>query len=353
MVAYPIRTLNVFLWMAIIGFFLVLMVQGEQILVPLLFAILIWHLINALASFYQRLSPSKHPIPGWLGLSLATLTILLCFWVVWQIIIENMAAVIGTLPHYEANFERSLARISAFLDLKKTPTLDQIIGEIDFLSILSRLAQNFAGWTGTAVVIFLYLLFLLLEQRFFDRKLRVIFSDATHEKRIRDVLARIRVETQRYLWVKTVISLVVGLASYLLLRLVHVDYAEFWAFLVFFLKYIPVLGAFIATLLPASLALIQFETLYPFFLVLGGLGILQFIIGNFVEPRMLGNSLNLSPFAVMVSLMTWWYIWGVAGMFLCVPILVTLVILFAHFPKTKPLAILLTSRGQIDRFLKQ
>lgn len=344
------KTFHIFLWMAIIGLSILLMVVGEKILVPLCFAILIWHLINALADTYGKLSLQKKSLPHWLALTLSILTILICFWVVWQIIIENMAAVINALPHYEANLEKSLARISEFFDLKQTPTLAQIIERIDFIALLSRLAENLAGWTGIAVVIFLYLLFLLMEQRLFNHKIRLIFTDPTHETRIRSILAKVRVETQHYLWVKTIISLIIGLISYAILRIARVDYAEFWAFLVFFLKYIPVLGAFVATLLPSLLALVQFESLYPFFLVFGGLGFLQFLIGNFFEPRMLGYSLNLSPFAVMVSLVIWWYIWGIAGMFLCVPILVTMAIIFAHFPQTRPWSILLAGRGQIGRF---
>lgn len=344
------KTFYVFLWMAIIGLSILLMVVGEKILVPLCFAILIWHLINALADTYGKLSLRPKPLPYWLTLSLSILTIILCFWVIWQIIIENMAAVITALPHYEANLEKSLARISEFFDLKSTPTLTQIMDHIDFIALLSRLAENVAGWTGIAVVIFLYLLFLLMEQRLFNQKIRLIFPDPIHEARIRSILAKVRIETQHYLWVKTIISLIMGLTSYGILRIARVDYAEFWAFLVFFLKYIPVLGAFVATLLPSLLALVQFETLYPFFLVFSSLGFLQFLIGNFFEPRMLGNSLNISPFAVMVSLVIWWYIWGIAGMFLCVPILVTLAIVFAHFPQTKPWSILLAGRGRIDRF---
>jgi predicted PurR-regulated permease PerM len=117
---------------------------------------------------------------------------------------------------------------------------------------------------------------------------------------------------------------------------------------VFILNYIPVLGSFVGVVLPSLLVLVQFGSFGPFFVAVMLLSIVQVGIGNFLEPRLMGSSLNLSPLAIIVSLAVWGGLWGLAGMFLCVPLTVILVIICAHFEGTRPLAVLLSAHGQPD-----
>jgi predicted PurR-regulated permease PerM len=129
---------------------------------------------------------------------------------------------------------------------------------------------------------------------------------------------------------------------------VGLDFAIFWAFLIFLLNFIPNIGSLIATLFPSALALIQFEnTFAPFLVILIGVGAIQLLVGNLIEPRMMGSSLNISSLAVILSLSLWGTIWGITGMVLCVPITVIMMIIFAQFPTTRPVAILLSENGQL------
>ena len=102
-----------------------------------------------------------------------------------------------------------------------------------------------------------------------------------------------------------------------------------------------------AIIAPALLTLIQFDNLTPFLIVLLVFGSIQVVTANVIEPAIMGRSLNLSPLVVIVSLMVWGTIWGVVGMFLCVPIMVVLLIVLAHFETTRPVAILLSADGRI------
>ena len=81
----------------------------------------------------------------------------------------------------------------------------------------------------------------------------------------------------------------------------------------------------------------------PFLIVTPSLAAIQIFVGNFLEPMMMGSSLNISPFATLVSLAVWGSIWGIPGMFLCVPITVIAMIVFAHFPRTRPIAVMLST----------
>ena len=142
-------------------------------------------------------------------------------------------------------------------------------------------------------------------------------------------------------------SLVTALLSYGLMRIIDLDFAAFWALLVFILNYIPTIGSIVATALPGLLALVQFVEWTPVIVLVVGITIIQQGMGNFVEPNLMGMTLNLSPLVVVMSLILWGLIWGVVGMFLCVPITVIIVIILANFPGTQWVAILLSQNGKV------
>ena len=147
------------------------------------------------------------------------------------------------------------------------------------------------------------------------------------------------------MYLKTFVSLLTGLLSYFALLSIGVEAPVFWAFLIFLLNYIPTIGSLIATSFPALFALLQFGELGPFLWVLGVVGAIQVIIGNIVEPKVMGNSLNISSLVVLLALAIWGSLWGIIGMILSVPITVIMVIIFAEFKATRPIAVLLSEKG--------
>ena len=128
---------------------------------------------------------------------------------------------------------------------------------------------------------------------------------------------------------------------------VGLDLAGFWAFVIFLLAYIPTIGSLLGVIFPALMALLQFGGISEFLIIAVGLGAAQLVIGNVLEPRMMGRSLNLSSLVVIVSLAVWGSLWGVTGMFLSVPITVVLMIILAQFKQTRPIAILLSANGKV------
>jgi predicted PurR-regulated permease PerM len=146
----------------------------------------------------------------------------------------------------------------------------------------------------------------------------------------------------------TVVSLTTASLSYLVLLAFGVEHAFFLAATIFILNYIPTIGSIVGTVLPAFFALIQYQAAGPTLGVLAGIGLVQFVIGNIVLPRLAGTSLNLSLFVTILSLFLFGALWGVTGMFVAMPLTAMLVIVFQSFESTRPLAILLSRTGNVE-----
>ena len=196
-------------------------------------------------------------------------------------------------------------------------------------------------------MVFVYVAFLLIEQRTFSEKIARMIDDDKQESRVREILHNIDEKIRIYLGVKTVMSALTGALSYLVLKWVGVDFAAFWGLMIFFLNFIPMIGSLIGIVLPALLTLVQFDTYTPFIVVSIGLSAIQMGIGNFLDPKMMGDTLNLSPMVILLSLATWGAIWGIPGMFLSIPIMSTTTIVLSQFETTRPIAVLMSKRGHI------
>jgi len=178
-------------------------------------------------------------------------------------------------------------------------------------------------------MVLVYVGFLLAEQRHLPEKLRRLQRNPARRDEAGQVIQAVAHQVQTYLGVCTLLSAVMGFATYLLLLVMHVSFAGFWALVLFLATYIPTIGA-VAVLLPATMALLQFGAFGPFLIIAISLGALHFILANVVATIMLGRTLDLSPLALILSLTFWGLIWGVAGLFLAVPITGALAIVCRH-----------------------
>ena len=346
--AMPIRLLSFTMFFIVAALSVYLLVSGRELLIPFAIAIIVWYVINAMARAYGRIPFGKHHAPRWLTLSVALLTVLALLVLLVEMIGSNFASVSQAAPKYQENLEALIHQGARLLGVEHTPTLTQLLDQIDAKTVLVRLGGAAAGVAGNIGVIIIYVAFLLIEQGSFDRKMTALFPTPEREEAARKLLSRIQSDVQTYIWIKTVLSVLTGTVSYIFLIAVGVDFAAFWAVIIFFLNYIPTVGSILGVVFPALLALVQFPSIGPFLIIAVGLSSAQMIIGNVLEPRLMGHSLNMSPLVVILSLAVWGSIWGVAGMFLCVPITVIMMIVFAQFPQTRPIAIALSSDGKVD-----
>jgi AI-2 transport protein TqsA len=335
----------------IIALTIYFLVVGESILMPLVLAIFIAYLIAALGHRIERLKlGSWHP-PAWLGLTGAILIILAVIAVAVQIAAGSISAVIEAAPGYQTRLQEMFTQASNFvarvLRLDEPPTFTTLTQEIDLRDVMQRFAGAFQSIAGNTFQVFAYVAFLLLEIRTFDRKISAVFPAPDQEKTVRSTLSAMGRKIETYVLIKSGISLLNAVVSYVILILFGVDFAGFWALLVFVLNFIPYIGSPLAMLFPTVLALLQFGSFVTAALVLGCLVGVQAFIENVIEPQVTGKSLNLSPVVMIVSLSVWGAIWGITGMILSVPLMVIAMIVLAQFPKTRPIAILMSASGDV------
>jgi predicted PurR-regulated permease PerM len=163
---------------------------GSALLIPLAIAILIWHLINALATFYHHLTPSKRRLPGWLCYMAALLTIFGALAIMVELIMANVAQVSEAAPGYETSLRALLNSMYDLVGLKSAPSFAQIIEQVSVGSVVSAVAGTLSGLAGSASIVVVYVIFLLLEQSIFERKLHALLADPGRAERLRRLLAR-------------------------------------------------------------------------------------------------------------------------------------------------------------------
>jgi AI-2 transport protein TqsA len=202
------------------------------------------------------------------------------------------------------------------------------------------------GFTRDLVVVMIYMIFIFAEARLFQRKILAIAGDRREDAR--RVLEHVAWGIQRYLLVKTFISLLTGGLCYFLLLALDVPYAMLLGLLTFLLNFIPVFGSIIAGILATLVALAAGDTWTPALFTAIGYLVVNMFLGNYLDPKILGKELNLSPLMIVVSVVVWSGIWGVAGAFLAVPITSVMQVILLSYERTRPIAVLLS--GSPPRF---
>lgn len=326
-----------------------MLVIGKGILIPFVFALIFWFLTREIRKTIYKIPFAKKYIPFWLSNVFVFSLIVLGVGFVSEILTNSIAGLTTSYSKYEPNIDAIIKNLNTFFHLDIITSVKSIIGDFDYGTVLGKIANGISGLLGDTFMIVIYALFLFLEESSFKIKLQRMFASSQNgSQSFQSILKKIEISISNYLRLKTYVSLLTGILSYFILLMVGVDSAPFWAFLIFLLNYIPTVGSLIGTVFPAIFCLIQFGEFTPFLIVLFAVGGVQVVVGNIIEPKLFGKSLNLSPLVTILSLAVWGKIWGITGMVLSVPITVILIIIFSQFDKTKNIAILLSESGDVD-----
>ncbi len=217
----------------------------------------------------------------------------------------------------------------------------QSLRDLDLAGVARGIFDGGLGFTRALVLVMIYMIFIFAEQKIFRRKILAIAGDRQEEAaRVLDTIGR---GIQKYLSVKTAVSLMTGSLCYFVLVMLQIPYALLFGLLTFLLNYIPTFGSIIAAIFPTIMAL-AVETSWnkALFVLAAYLGI-NLALGSYLEPKVLGRELNLSPLVIIVSVVVWAGIWGVVGAFLAVPLTSAIQIVLLSSERTRPVALLLGS----------
>jgi AI-2 transport protein TqsA len=321
---------------------------ARAIMIPFVIAVFVWYLINAMARGFGRVEVAGAKLPRTLCFLLAIVFLSTGVWDIFELISQNVATVAKAAPVYQQHLMEIVPKMMAWFHLEHQPTIEELLGYLDVGTLMTEMVKMLSGIAGKAVIVMFYTGFLLYEQQYFNRKIAGMVADRETEGSIRHILRDIDVKVQRYIWVKTFVSALAGILTYVLLRAWQVDFSAFWGLMAFFLNFIPYVGALVAIVLPAIIALVQFSDVPTFLMVLASLAVVHGAIGHALDPFLMGKNLNLSPIFIISSLAMWEMIWGVPGMFLSIPILAMIMITLSQFPATRPIAILISKTGLID-----
>lgn len=325
---------------------IVVLILAQAIIVPFILAILCWFMIRIVRGLLKKVRFLKK-LPTWLLTSFSTISLIALISLFISLITNNIQQLTNALPLYESNVNLIVEAINSRLNLDIQTVITEYASDFDFGGILSDIFGALTSIFGDIFTVLIFLLFILLEEPTFGRKLRAMYPAENNYKHARGMIEKASTSINGYLAVKTFTSFLTGLLSYFALLFIGVDAPLFWAFLIFLLNYIPTIGSLIATLFPTIFAMLQFGDITHAILVVSIVGSIQIVVGNILEPRLMGSSLNISPLVVFLTLVVWGVIWGVVGMLLSVPITVIIIIVLAEFEGTRPIAILLSQKGTI------
>ena len=319
------------------------------ILAPITLAVLIWFLINAIANGLRATPIVGRAMGEGVSITLAGVVVIGAILGVGQLVVSNLSELAQGLRGLDQKIAGALAGITGWLGLDGRFDIQQEINNLPLERLLQTIVEAVSSTASNTSMVILFVLFLLLDQPFYDAKIRALFPEAQRQDRVRHVLAKISEDTRAYVWIMTVVSVLVGLSTYVIAASFGLKGAAFWGFVAFAFNYIPTIGTAIGVLLPALFGLVQFDDYAALGLMVALLAGFQFVLGNILLPRMTGGRLNLSECVVVLSLLVWGALWGGMGLFLAVPMVMVMAIIFAQFDSTRPVAILLSKTGRVAR----
>jgi predicted PurR-regulated permease PerM len=334
---------------ALIAFFLTAAVfkMAAAVILPFTIALLFALVMTPLVTLMVKIR-----IPRVFAITLVVIFVVAGLTLIGALLFGSGRTILRVYPRYEYRLTEIYLWIGQFFDISYNDELSfiqnlwlQLGSQIRIFTF--QFSNSFFNFIKDLFIVGIFMVFMLVEAVFFKEKLAVAF-EGKWAGQIRKISTDTMMQVSRYLSIKFIFSIVNGLIIGLLLHLVGVEFAEVWGLIQFVLNFIPSLGSIAVRVLASLFSLAQFwpEPVPVILTVIIMIGI-NMIIGNIIEPKIMGDRLGLSPVVILVSLMIWGWIWGFAGMVLAVPMMVIIKIICENFPVLEPISILLGSRRAV------
>ncbi len=314
----------------------------SPILTPLALAVFLMLMIDVVARDLQLRLPA---LGEGASVGLAMGLCMLVFGAVVFFIAAHAAGFVAKLFAYQPRLNALLGTLAHTLHMRLPRTLSALIAQLDPAKYLPFVAQGVQTLGSNGFFVLVYLGFLLAARRGFERKAVRLFQGREGRHEALQVFLRVRDALERYLWIQSLCGGLIALGSWALMMAIGLQDAFFWAFLIFVMGYIPIIGAAVGIGAPALFAMLQFPTIWPGVMLFCALLALCFIVGTILMPRLQGRSLNIDPVMILFSLAFWSAVWGVTGAFLSTPLTILVMLILAQFDGSRWIAILLSADG--------
>jgi AI-2 transport protein TqsA len=325
---------------------------ARDVLVPVAYSALLVYVVLGMTRQIGRIPRLGPRLPEGLRYLLSAALILAALWGMTLLILASIEEISDNAARFDRAMLGAIQSAATWLGIETEPTWPQLRQVLYERVGVTRLLGSTAGAMLRLVTLFaavvLYATFLLIEQRATDRKINRLYADPSRSKRLRTVIHAINVRVSNYLALKTLLSVGLGVVTWAAMTWMGLNFAGLSGLLVGLLNYIPYIGSVLGVAVPALLALLSGADITSILWLSVGLLVAQFFNGNLLDPYLIGNSLNLSPFIILFSLAVWSTLWGIPGALLAVPFSAIMLIVFQEFEGTRPLAVLLSRDGQLD-----
>lgn len=308
------------------------LVYTRTLMIPLVIALFFYTILTQMtAALHRRLS-----FPAWLALTVSVLFFAACLTGIIYFTVNSVGEFLKGAEVYKENLLASTADLVNKLT-QHGVQLDQasIINYIKGLPLFDwfrNFGSRLFSLVSNTTLIILFIIFLFIG----EKKLIPSSPNPT----IQEILANV----SKFLSVKIMTSLVTAVIVWIILAAFQVKLAFLFGLMTFLLNFIPSIGSIIAVLLPTPVLFLQYGFGVSFFVVIGLMTATQFTIGNLIEPRLMGEGMDLHPVVVIASLIFWGLVWGMPGAFLSVPITASIKIILSKIRHTRPVAELLAGR---------
>ncbi len=321
---------------------------AQSLVIPFLLALFLAIICSPLVAWLRRWR-----VPTALAVLIVVLALLAVLAGVGALVGNSVNDFVDAIPGYQSRLESLVTSWSQWserfdLDLPSLEVMDYV-NPGALMSTLGRGLKGLAATLSNTFLIILTMVFMLLEATGFPIKFRIAFGEREESP---VYLSQVVSQVQRYLAIKTAISLVTGSAIALWTAIVGLDFALVWGLLAFLLNYVPNIGSIIAAVPAVLLALVQLGV-GPALLVGAGYLVLNTILGNIVEPHLMGRTLGLSTLVVFMSLVFWGWVWGPVGMLLSVPLTMIIKIVLESSEDLRWVAVMLDSGRAAQARLKE
>jgi len=308
------------------------LIYTKTVLIPLVVSLFIYAMMIPARRFLER----KFKIPSMLA-AFVVFFAFLAFLVVVGLYVGNS---LGDFLKSANVYEKRLLDTTTYIVTKaqehgfsiNKENLLPAIKDLPLLTMFSKVGGGVFTFVGNFLLIIVFILFLILGTK-------------KEEKITNKLILQIQTRISKYISVKLFISAITGFFTWIVFASFNVELAFMFAFLTFLLNFIPSIGSIVATVIPLPVIFLQqFGFTVDFFTILALLIGIQFIMGQIIEPKIMGHDMDLHPIVLLSCLIFWGLVWGVVGMFLAVPITSVIQIILSKISTTRPAAELMAGR---------